>query len=235
MKLLPIVNLVILSLFSVSSSKGEEALDRRLEVLIHEAQFRAQREVIQFAARPMFNHVNDWQRWVNQVNAMPANQINGLMNLLNPHQRQFLLQRQRLISQSLRQQWILQQLWMQQNALANLPFGMMALGFNQPRIAYAQIVQWFPQGVQLNANAVVSPDRRHVRMNLNPIFSSIGPVYNYNIRNGAYYQAPSYQYPGGLGQTHHGRVQRATSNAHPSSTPRTRPLPDWYRKIRNNP
>ena len=102
MKLLPIVNLVILSLFSVSSSKGEEALDRRLEVLIHEAQFRAQREVIQFAARPMFNHVNDWQRWVNQVNAMPANQINGLMNLLNPHQRQFLLQRQRLISQNVR-------------------------------------------------------------------------------------------------------------------------------------
>ena len=235
MKLLPIVNLVILSLFFVSSSKGEEALDRRLEVLIHEAQFRAQREVIQFAARPMFNHVNDWQRWVNQVNAMPANQINGLMNLLNPHQRQFLLQRQRLISQNLRQQWILQQLWMQQNALANLPFGMMALGFNQPRIAYAPIVQWFPQGVQLNANAVISPDHRHVRMNLNPFFSSIGPVYNYNIRNGAYYQTPSYQHPAGLGQPQHGRVQRATSNPHPNSTSRTRPLPDWYRKIRNNP
>lgn len=235
MKLLPVVILVNLSLFTVSWSRGEEALDPKLDALIREAHFQAQREVIQFAARPMFNHINDWQRWVNQVNAMPPHQINGLMNLLNAHQRQFLIQRQRLMTQNLQQQWMLQQLWMQQNALANLPFGIMPRGFNPPRIAYAPIVQWFPQGVQFNANAVISPDRRHVRMNLNPFFSSIGPVYNYNMRNGAYYQAPSYQQPAGLTQPHHARVQKATFNTHPNSTSRTRPLPDWYRKNRNNP
>ena len=87
MKLFPFVNLVILSLFSLSSTRGEEALDRKLEGLNHDAQFPAQREVIQFAARPMFNHVNDWQRWVNQVNAMPANQINGLIHVLASQQK----------------------------------------------------------------------------------------------------------------------------------------------------
>jgi len=225
---------LVLSFTWIFDTSADEAENPKLEVAIQKARLRTQREVIQLAAKPMFNNVNDWQRWVHQVNDMGPHQLNGLMNILNGPQRQFLTQRQDWISQLIRRQWIQQQLWMQQNAMANLPFGMMPWGFNQPRIYYAPIVQWLPQGVQFNVGAVVSPDRRHVRMNLNPIFSSIGPVYHYNMRNGAYYQPQTYRQPWGSNSTIHGGVQRANYSA-PTQTQSTRRLPDWYLKNRNNP
>jgi len=39
-------------------------------------------------------------------------------------------------------------------------------------------------GASLGAGAVVSPDRRHVRLNLNPFFSQLGPVDTFNFRTG---------------------------------------------------
>ena len=223
-----------LSSICISAISADEPKNQQLEATIQNARLRTQREVIQLAAKPMFNNVNDWQRWAHQVNNMGAQQLNGLMNILNGPERQFLAQRQDWISQLIRQQWMQQQLWMQQNAMVNLPFGMMPWGFSQPRVYYAPIVQWLPQGVQFNVGAVVSPDRRHVRLNLNSIFSSIGPVFHYNLNNGAYYQPQTYRQPWGNSNTHHGRFQRANYSA-PVQTQSTRQLPDWYLKNRNNP
>ena len=218
----------------ISTIHAGEPLNLQLERTVQSARVQTQREVIQLAAKPMFNNINDWQRWADQVNNMGVNQLNGLMNILNVNQRQFLAQRQNWISQLIRQQWLQQQLWMQQNAMANLPFGMIPWGFNQPRVYYAPIVQWLPQGIQFNAGAVISPDRRHVRMNLNPIFSAIGPIYHYNMRSGAYYQPQSYLPTWGSNNTHYSRIQRANYNA-PNQPQSTRRLPDWYLKNRNNP
>lgn len=228
-----VVPLFLLSMITLPIV-AEEQMDPRLDAVVQQANLRVQREAIQMAARPMFNNVNDWQRWAKQVNGMAPNQLNGLMNILNAQQRQMLAQQQAWLFQRVRQQWLQQQLWLQQNALANLPFGIMPHGFNQPRVYYAPIVQWFPQGVQFNAGAVVSPDRRSVRLNLNPIFSSIGPVYHYNMANGAYYQPNAYRYGYGHNNTHHSRVQRANYRPPVPQQP-TRQIPDWYRRIRNNP
>ena len=212
---------------------ADEPLDSQLELSILNAQTQVKREAVQFAARPMFNNLDDWQRWTKHVDNMGVNQIDGLMNILNTKQRLLLLQRQRLIAERMRQQWVLQQLWLHQNALANLPFGGLPRLFNQPRIAYAPIIQWIPYGIQLNATATISPDRRHVRMNLNPIFSSLGPIHHYNMLSGAYYQAPSDRQIG-VGQYHFPAATGFPRSPNLSPSNR-RTLPAWYLKNRNNP
>jgi len=55
-------------------------------------------------------------------------------------------------------------------------------------IGYMPIVTTLPQGATLNASAVVSPDRRYVRMNLQPFFSSIPRVDTFNTHTGEYRQ-----------------------------------------------
>ena len=54
--------------------------------------------------------------------------------------------------------------------------------FNQ--VGYFPVITWLPDGTSFGASAVVSPDGRHVRINANPMFSSIGPVYTYNWNTG---------------------------------------------------
>jgi hypothetical protein len=46
------------------------------------------------------------------------------------------------------------------------------------------VITVLPTGASLTASAVVSPDRRHVRVNVNPFFSSIGPVDTFNFYTG---------------------------------------------------
>ena len=94
-------------------AQDEPLVDVALNRLIEKAQREAQRDVIRVAARPMFNNVNDWQRWENQLNAMQPQQLNGLMNILNAAQRQILAQRQQWLSQLLQRQWLEQQLGQQ--------------------------------------------------------------------------------------------------------------------------
>ena len=228
---------LLITVFNCAPTYAQEndaGQPNQLAEIINNARLTAQRQAIQMAARPLFNNANDWQRWAKQVNQMRPNQLNGLLNILNGQQRQMLAQKQDWVNQLIRHQWMQQQLWIQQNAFANLPFGIIPLRFNQPRVYYAPVVQWYSQGVQFNTSAVVSPDRRHVRMNLTPFFSSIGPVYHYNMRNGNYYLPNAYRHPYGYNNTHHNRVQRA-NNSSPQPQQNTRQLPDWYKKIRNNP
>ncbi len=51
-------------------------------------------------------------------------------------------------------------------------------------VTYVPQVTWLPSGVSLGASAVVSPDRRHVRMSLSPTFFSIPRVDTYNLKTG---------------------------------------------------
>lgn len=54
----------------------------------------------------------------------------------------------------------------------------------QGRVGYAPVITWLPEGTQFGANAVISPDGRYARINTAPFFSSIGPVYTYNLNTG---------------------------------------------------
>ena len=204
------------------------AANEVLRQLQDASNLQLQKQFVKEAGRSMFNNNVYWENWCRQVDRMHLAQINGLQNILNPHQRMLLGQRQRQMNNWISRQWLVQKMWMQQNAFGAMPFGGLPWNFRQPQVTYMPIVTWLPQGTHLTTNAVVSPDRRHVRMTLNPLFSSIGPIFHYNMNNGAYYR------PGaGVGNS---AVWRAPSDSR-TNTGRTnqRPIPAWYRKIRNNP
>lgn len=59
-------------------------------------------------------------------------------------------------------------------------------------VGYAPVVTWLPEGTQMGASAVISPDRRYVRTNMTPFFSSVGPVYSYNLNTGETRLMPQY-------------------------------------------
>lgn len=46
------------------------------------------------------------------------------------------------------------------------------------------VITWLPSGASLTASAVVSPDRRYVRINAMPFFSQVGPVDTFNFFTG---------------------------------------------------
>mgnify|MGYP007059392089 CR=1 FL=1 len=48
---------------------------------------------------------------------------------------------------------------------------------------FAPVITTLPSGAHLGASAVVSPDRRYVRMNLQPFFSNVGPVQTFTFQN----------------------------------------------------
>jgi hypothetical protein len=67
--------------------------------------------------------------------------------------------------------------------------------FPVPAVGYFPVVTWLPSGVSLSASALVSPDRRHVRMSLAPFFSTIGPVYTFNYMTGETRRLPEFDSP----------------------------------------
>lgn len=56
-------------------------------------------------------------------------------------------------------------------------------------VGYAPVITWLPEGATMNVGAVVSPDRRYVRINAQPFFSSIPgySTFNYATGQSAYY------------------------------------------------
>lgn len=50
-------------------------------------------------------------------------------------------------------------------------------------VGFSPVITWLPTGTSLQAGAVVSPDRRHVRINALPFFSHV-PYYTFNLRTG---------------------------------------------------
>jgi hypothetical protein len=204
------------------------AEDNVLKQLCNASNLQLEKQSVKQAGRLMFNNQGDWQNWCIQVDRMQPGQIRGLRDILNPQQLALLGQRQQQMNNWIVRQWRAQQMWLQQNAFGAMPFGGLPWNFRQPQVAYMPIVTWLPQGTQFTANAVVSPDRRHVRMSLNPIFSSIGPVYHYNMNNGAYYR-PNYGY------SNSANVRAASYNSPSKNNSNQQQIPAWYRKIRNNP
>jgi len=63
-------------------------------------------------------------------------------------------------------------------AAANFPFIQSAVGFRP-------VITVLPAGANMMATAVVSPDRRYVRVTALPLFSQIGQVTTFNIGSGA--------------------------------------------------
>ena len=53
-------------------------------------------------------------------------------------------------------------------------------------VGFAPFITWLPKGVSMSAGAVVSPDRRYVRVNAQPFFSTIGSVHTFNMKTGHY-------------------------------------------------
>ena len=55
----------------------------------------------------------------------------------------------------------------------------------QTAVGYQPQITTIPEGTIMSATAVVSADRRYVRITASPIFSGIGDVFNFNITGGA--------------------------------------------------
>jgi len=51
-------------------------------------------------------------------------------------------------------------------------------------VGYAPVITTLPEGAMMGASAVVSPDRRYVRIGVQPFFSHIDRVDTFNIYNG---------------------------------------------------
>lgn len=130
-------------------------------------------------------------RQVRQVRAtldgMKPEQIDALVNAALA--QQFPANEQRLLQQA---QWELQRArWLRQ--MLEREYWLRRNGYP---IGYMPMITWLPQGTYFGANAVVSGDRRYVRVNGMPFFSSIGPVYSYNLNTGETRLMPQYGYPG---------------------------------------
>gem|GEM_PF-3999937 len=107
-------------------------------------------------------------------------------------------------------QRLLQQQWQQQQWLLQNRQGLMQQNGFRP------IVTWLPTGTNFSARAVVSPDRRHVRMSLSPFFSSIPRVDTFNYATGQYRNV----------YMENPRTTRSSESS------RVRPEHQWYKKIR---
>lgn len=122
-----------------------------------------------------------------KVDQMSADRIDALVKIYQkreevPDQD---AQRQQAISEAQRQLMIQQY----RNRLAAARAGGRAVG-------YAPVITWLPEGASLGASAIVSPDRRYVRMSLSPFFSRVDGVDTFNFytgQSGTSY--PSYGYP----------------------------------------
>ena len=152
---------------------------------------------------------------INQLNNAQVDRLfQGLMARIAQLEeiQQRLLAREQAAWNRMRQdQW----LWMQM--MQNRAWGNRAVG-------YRPIITWLPEGTNMTARAVVSPDLRHVRISVNPFFSRIGPVDTFNYHNGQSRRIYTPGYPGSGSQ----------GGATPSAPQRTRPVPEWYKRIRTN-
>jgi hypothetical protein len=215
------------------------------------------------AGRPVLRSTAEKRRWLRgQLSSGVANkrellQLQGKVDQLTPRQvdvltnavlaQQLPVDEQPQQVQQQMQQFDQQQQQVLQQAnqeLARLQFLRQALESeiwlrNAGRgLGYAPVVTWLPEGTWFGASANVSPDGRYARINANPYYSSVGPVYTYNLNNGATQSwMPQSGYPANnrpLGspgfnhaETYGGIPARQQSQAPPASQPRV-----WHDGIR---
>jgi len=153
---------------------------------------------------------------IDQLNHVQVDRLHlGLLarvQQLEEIQQRLLAREQVAWNQARQNQW----LWnrMMQNRIWRQPVGFMP------------VITWLPEGTNLTASAVVSPDRRYVRISLNPFFSRIGNVDTFNFHTGEtrriYTPAPGGPAMNGF-------------NSGPTRAPApTRPVPEWYKRIRTH-
>jgi hypothetical protein len=58
-------------------------------------------------------------------------------------------------------------------------------------VGYQPVITTLPEGVNMFARAVVSADRRYVRITCTPLFSGVGNVTTFNFQTGGVSTAPS--------------------------------------------
>ena len=189
-------------------------------LLGQDANLAAKRDALHKAMVAPLNDPAQRQIIAQQVNLLNDAQVNRLfMGLVGRIQQleeiqQRLLAREQVAWNLARQnQW----LWMQM---------MQNRGWGNRTVGYRPIITWLPEGVNMTAGAVVSPDLRHVRISVNPFFSRIGPVDTFNYHTGQTRRIYTPSNPGSFSGSRRG------GNA--SSTQPTRAVPEWYKRIRTN-
>ena len=202
--------LVLLSLLSITGTT----------LLGQDADVAAKRDALHKAMVAPLNDPAQRQIIAQQVNLLNDTQVNRLfMGLIGRIQQleeiqQRLLAREQVAWNLARQnQW----LWMQM---------MQNRGWGNRAVGYRPIITWLPEGVNMTAGAVVSPDLRHVRISVNPFFSRIGPVDTFNYHTGQTRRIYTPSNPGSFSGSSRG------GNA--ASTQPTRTVPEWYKRIRTN-
>lgn len=202
--------IVFLSLLSITGTA----------LLGQDVELAAKRDALQKAMVAPLNDAAQRQIIAQQINLLNDAQVNRLfMGLIGRIQQleeiqQRLLARQQVAWNRARQnQW----LWMQM---------MQNRGWGNRAVGYRPIITWLPEGVNMTAGAVVSPDLRHVRISVNPFFSRIGPVDTFNYHTGQTRRIYTPSNPGSFSGSRGG--------GHTSSTKPTRAVPEWYKRIRTN-
>jgi hypothetical protein len=123
-----------------------------------------------------------------RIDRLTPQQVDAMMNAvlaqqLPEDQQQQLLQqaqlelyRAQLLQQAMANEW-----WWRNNGGA---------------VGFMPVITWLPEGTSFGAGAVISPDGRYVRVSSSPFFSSVGPVYTYNLATGETRPWPPYgSYP----------------------------------------
>lgn len=97
----------------------------------------------------------------------------------------------------------------------------------QGRPGYAPVITTLPSGAALSAGAVVSPDRRYVRVNAMPFFSQVNGFHTFNMANGQTQWYPTPQYGGWTGYPNYGYPNLPNSPVVPNVVPYPQPASNY--------
>ncbi len=135
------------------------------------------RDVLREVLRRQLTNVRNFREADAKLDRMSAEQIDALFDV-------YLIQRQELEQQRLLQAQA-------ELARAKAYRDYLAAQLYQQRmqaarggVGFAPVITWLPEGAHLQAGAVVSPDRRHIRITASPFFSSIPAVHAFNFHKG---------------------------------------------------
>ena len=180
----------------------------------------AKREALHKAMIAPLNDPAQRQIIAQQINLLNDAQVNrlfmglmGRIQQLEEIQQRLLAREQAAWNLARQNQW----LWMQM---------MQNRGWGNRAVGYRPIITWLPEGGNMTAGAVVSPDLRHVRISVNPFFSSIGPVDTFNYHTGQTRRIYTPSNPGSF--------SGSSGRGNASSAKPTRPVPEWYKRMRTN-
>lgn len=135
-----------------------------------------------------------------KINRLPPHQLD---QLIAAHYRQLAVAQQNLQQALIARERLRHQL--------NGGYGYGGGGGNA--VGFRPVITWLPSGTSLNVGAVVSPDRRSVRINAQPFFSNVPYYDTFNFATGE-----TRRYP----------VNPPRSETAPSS----RPIETWYDGLR---